>query len=148
MSSYLTVSAWKVDHFLLCGTPLTLFSWISRSSGFSCLNGWSFSALQVDSFSSPGWGVPQDLVLGLLFSEHVTLMISSSLMTLNTTSCCQLPNLHHMLRPVFWTSGFKHSTQHFTCMSHNSKHSKFKTNFWSSPTKLILHQVGKWQLHS
>lgn len=73
-------------------------------------------------------------------------MISSSLMALNTTSCCRLPNLYHMLRPVSWTSGLTISTRHFSCMSDNSKHSKFKSNFWSSPTKFVPLHISKWQL--
>lgn len=146
MSSYLTESAWKVDHFLLCATPFFLVSWISRFSASMTLPQWGTLASMGTLFQTFRWILShhqngecrKTSVLRLLF-QHFTLMISSSLLALNTTSCCQLPNLHHMLRPVYWTSGLKQSTQHFTCMSHNSKHSKFITNFRSSPAKLFLH---------
>lgn len=126
--------------------PFFLVSWISRFSAPMTLPQWGTLASMGTLFQTFRWILShhqngecrKTSVLRLLF-QHFTLMISSSLLALNTTSCCQLPNLHHMLRPVYWTSGLKQSTQHFTCMSHNSKHSKFITNFRSSPAKLFLH---------
>lgn len=63
MSSYLPPLTWKVEYSLLLATPFSL----AFPVFWFCLTGCSFSDLHSDSFSSPGWGVPQTSVLRLLF---------------------------------------------------------------------------------
>lgn len=117
MSSYLTLSAWKVEHFLLLVMSFHWVSWLSRSAGcfYFCLVCLFCFCLAGCSgfFLSTKWGTLHRLQFLDFSSSRLTLYLGD-LVQCNAFKyhpMLQIPNSYFLLSFLLWTFD---SSQQFT----------------------------------